>query len=71
MNHHERRQSQREGRQPSAIQGSRSLATVHCRMVNQHIPVVEALKLHTPGSSNCFSCGRTGDECKHLSGSGR
>lgn len=68
MNHHQRRQIERNAQRQVASLGSRIPVTVHCRIANQHIPLGEAIAKHQPGSSHCFSCGRSGDECKRLSG---
>lgn len=67
MNHHERRQQQRQAQRSLAYASFRTPVTVHCRIRNQHIPLNEALALHQPDSSHCFSCGRGGDECQKLS----
>lgn len=67
MNHHERRQAVRQAHQQQDSLRARIPVTVHCRIRNQHIPLGEALALHVPGSGHCFSCGRSGDQCKQLS----
>lgn len=37
--------------------------TVHCRIVNKHVPLPEAVANHKPGGEYCFACGKSGDEC--------
>ncbi len=68
MNHQERRQEQRDARRRLAHLSARTTVTVHCRIVNRHIPIGEALAKHEPGSSHCFSCGHGGDKCQKESG---
>jgi len=52
-------------RQAGFIRLASQEPTIHCKQVQQHIPIVDAVKKHDQDSAYCFACGRAGNECKH------
>jgi len=43
--------------------GRSSGETIHCKIVNRHVPLTEAAEQHIEGSAACWGCGDQGNKC--------
>ena len=49
---------------PNSPSGSIGGSTIHCKKVQRHILLADAIMRHQQGDPHCFACGRTGDACQ-------